>query len=100
MTGVMRNMDMFSLIVGIIIASGVWAYLFLPYLLSRGPGRDDGPEAEEDLREQLMVQLAELEYDFKTGKMTREDYELLRRQTESVLFDMKDAHRVNTPVED
>lgn len=77
---------MLATVLGLLIAAGIGAYIFLPYLL----GWDEETKGEllltEDPREELMIQLADLEYDFRAGKLAEEDYRKLRREIEAQLL--------------
>lgn len=65
--------------VGIILMALVTlAILAVPFL--RQPRITDDGSAEQEERHRLFAQLADLEYDFYMDKITRHDYELLRRQ--------------------
>jgi len=79
-------------VLGLLIAAGVGAYIFLPYLLGWDEEERRRLPAAEDPREELMVQLADLEYDFRAGKLAREDYRRLRREIEARLMRLKGGH--------
>jgi hypothetical protein len=72
---------MATFLLGLLIAAAVGAYIFVPYLLDWD--EQEGQEyAEEDLRDHFLTQLAELEYDFRAGKVGEADYRVLRRELE------------------
>ena len=77
-------------VLGLLIAAGVGAYIFLPYLLGWDKEVEARPPAVEDSREELLGQLADLEYDFRAGKLAEEDYKRLRRELEARLMKLKD----------
>ena len=79
-------------VLGLLIAAGVGAYIFLPYLLGWDEEGGERLPATEDPREELMVQLADLEYDFRAGKLAQEDYRRLRREIEARLMRLKGDH--------
>ncbi len=65
--------------VGIILMALVTlAILAVPFL--RQPRITDDGSAEQEERHRLFAQLADLEYDFYMDKISRRDYELVRRQ--------------------
>jgi hypothetical protein len=79
-------------VLGLLIAAGVGAYIFLPYLLGWEEEAVERLPAAEDPREELMVQLADLEYDFRAGKLVEEDYRRLRREIEARLMMLESDH--------
>jgi len=77
-------------VLGLLIAAGVGAYIFLPYLLGWDKEVEERPPAAEDSREELLRQLADLEYDFRAGKLAEEDYKRLRRELEARLMKLRE----------
>ncbi|GEM_PF-3847745 len=81
------------MIAGLAIALLVGIYVFGPYL---GPGREPGAGRRREggfvgrpPRETLMEELAQLEYDFRSGKVRPEDYEPLRADLEERLLKLQ-----------
>lgn len=62
----------------LVMAAVTLAILAAPFFLKPRAADDGGPEQEE--RHRLFAQLADLEYDFYMDKITRRDYEQVRRQ--------------------
>lgn len=83
---------MFITVLGLVIAAGIFAYIFLPYLLD-WEHEAEGYTSVEDTHGALMTQLADLEYDFRAGKLREEDYKLLRQELELELLRDQEGHR-------
>ncbi len=73
--------------IGTLLILGVAAYLFVPYILGwdRQAGKKSTKESE-DPREVLLSNLADLVYDYKSGKISEEDYQRLRAELEAQLY--------------
>ncbi|MFQ6117012.1 MAG: hypothetical protein ACE5LQ_01960 [Candidatus Bipolaricaulia bacterium] len=84
-----------STVLGLLIAAGVGAYIFLPYLLGWDEEAKERLPVVEDPREELLVQLADLEYDFRAGKLAEEDYKRLRREIEARLMRQQESEEVH-----
>lgn len=69
-------------VLGLVIAAGVGAYIFVPYFFDWDKEDKGSYLVLEDSREALMTQLAELEYDFRSGKLLEADYKTLRLELE------------------
>ena len=52
----------------------------MPCRSSAAPASADDGSGEQEERHRLFAQLADLEYDFYMDKISRQDYELVRRQ--------------------
>lgn len=64
-----------------VIGLGVLGYLLWPMLtfMAGGEGYSGSPDAtDEQLPESFVQVMSDLEYDFETGKLSRDDYERLR----------------------
>jgi len=59
----------------------VMLFLLWPYIQRLGHELQPAPESDDDqeLRDSTRQVLSDLEYDFATGKLSRDDYERLRR---------------------
>ncbi|MFQ5794111.1 MAG: c-type cytochrome biogenesis protein CcmI [Candidatus Bipolaricaulia bacterium] len=80
---------MFATTVGLLIAAAVGLYIFLPYFIGEEKQREEDPMDREIRREELMRELADLEYDLQTGKLRQADYEALRADLENQLVQLK-----------
>lgn len=63
----------------LLLSAGAVLYLLAAFLGSP-PGLDTGP-ITSDPSKRLALSIRELESDFGAGKLSREDYETVRRQT-------------------
>jgi len=72
--------------IGTLLILGVAAYLFLPYLLGWDRASEKPSTKSEDPREALLSNLADLVYDYKSGKISEEDYQRLRAELEAKLY--------------
>lgn len=86
-------MTAWLMIAGLTVAGLVGAYIFWPYF---EPGerperrRDDmKTSVGDDPEEALMSELAQLEYDFRSGKLRPDDYEGLRADLETRLLRLR-----------
>lgn len=84
-------------VLGLLVSAAVGTYIFLPYFL----GWDEERSAREefvtlgDKKEGLMAELADLEYDFRTGKLGEEDYKRLRANLEVRLVELEEGEESN-----
>lgn len=60
-------------LVGLVLVAAAFAYIGWP-LLRGAAARPPDPSAPDARRELVLRQLSELEYDYRMGKLTREDY--------------------------
>lgn len=81
---------MFITVLGLGIAAAVGAYIFVPYLLEWGRESEASFEVADVSHDALMADLADLEYDFRAGKLLEEDYRILRQEIELKLFASQD----------
>ena len=80
-------MSVWLMIAGLAIALLVGMYIFWPYF---EPERRRGTAfVGRDPKEALMAELAQLEYDFRSGKVRPEDYEQLRADLEEQLLKLQ-----------
>lgn len=80
---------MFAPLIGLLIALVVGLYIFLPYF-----GEEHAQEAprkisDDTTREKLMTDLANLEYDFRSGKLDEAGYKQLRTSLEARLLELQ-----------
>lgn len=81
-------MSVWLLVAGLAIALLVGMYIFWPYF---EPERRRGTAfVGRDPQEALMAELAQLEYDFRSGKVRPEDYEQLRADLEGQLLKLQE----------
>lgn len=80
-------MLIFASLIGLLIALAVGAYIFLPYFWEEQtlPG---GATSGDEMREKLMTDLANLEYDFRSGKLDEASYQQLRVSLEARLLEV------------
>lgn|GEM_PF-3178373 len=83
---------MFAIFLGFILALGVGIYIFLPYLLDWEVPSGPRKSSTGELREALMSQLADLEYDFRCGKIHEDEYLILRKEIEVTLIKIMESH--------
>ncbi len=72
--------------IGTLLILGVAAYLFVPYFLGWDRASAKPSTSPEDPREALLSNLADLVYDYKSGKISEEDYQRLRAELEAQLY--------------
>jgi len=81
-------MSVWLMVAGLAIALLVGMYIFWPYF---EPERRRGTAfVGRDPKEALMAELAQLEYDFRSGKVRPEDYEQLRADLEGQLLKLQE----------
>ena len=75
-------MEISSIIIGLILLGGSVAYISLPFRQRRRKDTNSSkaPIQQEGQREVVLVALRDLDFDFKTGKVSQEDYKPLRAQ--------------------
>jgi len=81
-------MLMFAPLIGLLLALAVGVYIFLPYFWEEAapvPQRASGDS--DETREKLMTDLANLEYDFRSGKLDEASYKSLRASVEAQLLE-------------
>lgn len=72
-------------ILGILLIIGVAAYLFLPYFLGIDNIQKE-KNINDDPKNALLSSLADLMYDYKSGKISEEDFKRLRMEIEAQLY--------------
>ncbi len=80
-------MTVWVVIAGLAIALLVGVYIFWPYF--EPERRRQAVFVGRDPKETLMAELAQLEYDFRSGKIRPEDYEQLRMDLEAQLLKLQ-----------
>lgn len=78
---------MFAPLIGLLIALAVGLYIFLPYFWEEQAQPAPQKVVGDEAREKLMTDLANLEYDFRSGKLDEAGYKLLRASLEAKLFE-------------
>jgi len=73
-------------ILGILLIIGVAAYLFVPYFLGIDNVQKEKPIKNDDPKSSLLSSLADLMYDYKSGKISEEDFKKLRMEIEAQLY--------------
>lgn len=75
-------METSSIIIGFILLGGSVAYISLPFRQRRRKDTNSSRASiqQEGQREVVLVALRDLDFDFKTGKVSEEDYKPLRAQ--------------------
>ncbi len=71
---------------GILLIIGVAGYIFVPYLLGSDSHRAKEKTSKNDIKSSLLSSLADLVYDYKSGKISEEDYKKLRMEIEAKLY--------------
>lgn len=74
-------------LIGLLIAVAVGFYIFAPYFWEEQAQRAPQKVASDEVREKLMVDLANLEYDFRSGKLDEASYKSLRASLEAQLLE-------------
>lgn len=72
-------------ILGILLIIGVAAYLFVPYFLGIENVQKE-KTVNDDPKNALLSGLADLMYDYKSGKISEEDFKKLRMEIEAQLY--------------
>jgi cytochrome c-type biogenesis protein CcmI len=80
-------MTVWVMIAGLAVALLVGLYIFWPYF--EPERRRQTSFVGRDPKEALMAELAQLEYDFRSGKLHPEDYEQLRMDLEAQLLKLQ-----------
>jgi cytochrome c-type biogenesis protein CcmI len=80
-------MSMWLMVAGLVIALLTGLYIFWPYF--EPEERRRAAFVGRDPKETLMDELAQLEYDFRSGKIRPEDYEQLRADLEARLLRLR-----------
>jgi hypothetical protein len=75
-------METSSILIGLLLFSGSIAYVVLPFRqnLRKTVTTSKGPAQQVGKREAVLAALRDLDFDFKTGKVSEEDYQPVRNQ--------------------
>lgn len=75
-------MEISSIIIGLLLFGGSVAYVNLPFRQKRlkNTNPSNANTQQKGQREAVLAALRELDFDFKTGKVSEEDYQPLRTQ--------------------
>ena len=73
-------MQISALIIGFILLGAALAFVIWPFWEKRKKGVKDSTIADVNRRESVLAALRDLDFDFKTGKVSEEDYQPLRAQ--------------------
>lgn len=75
-------MQISSLIIGVILLGIALFIVSLPFRKKEGKeiGKSNAAASEEGRREEVLLALRDLEFDYKTGKVSEEDYKPLHAQ--------------------
>ncbi len=83
-------MPILAPLMGLLIAFAVGIYIFLPYFWEGEQPQEAPPKFDDDTgREKLMTDLANLEYDFRSGKLDEAGYKQLRTSLETRLSQLQ-----------
>jgi double zinc ribbon protein len=73
-------MQISALIIGFILLSAALVFVSRPFWEKRKKGTKDSTATLVNRRESVLAALRDLDFDFKTGKVSEEDYQPLRAQ--------------------
>ena len=75
-------METSSILIGLLLFTGSIAYVVLPFRQNRRKTvtTSKGPTQQVGKREVVLAALRDLDFDFKTGKVSEEDYQPVRNQ--------------------
>jgi hypothetical protein len=73
-------MQISALIIGFILLSAALAFVSRPFWEKRQKGAKGTTITDADRHKSVLASLRDLEFDFKTGKVSEEDYQPLRAQ--------------------
>jgi ribonuclease HII len=71
-------MQISALIIGFILLGAALVFVSRPFWEKRKKGAKDSSTAQVSRRESVLAALRDLDFDFKTGKVSEEDYQPLR----------------------
>jgi ribonuclease HII len=73
-------MQISALIIGFILLGAALAFVSRPFWEKQKKGGKDSTTSQVSRRESVLAALRDLDFDFKTGKVSEEDYQPLRAQ--------------------
>src|SRR6266540_5490877 len=73
-------MQISALIIGFILLGAALAFVSRPFWEKHKKGPKDSTTTDAGRRESVLAALRDLDFDFKTGKVSEEDYQPLRAQ--------------------
>jgi len=73
-------MQISALIIGFFLLVAALIFVSRPFWEKRKKGMKDSTTAQVSRRESVLAALRDLDFDFKTGKVSEEDYQPLRAQ--------------------
>lgn len=82
-------MTVWLMVAGLVVALLMGLYIFWPFF--EPEERRRASFVGRDPKEVLMAELAQLEYDFRSGKIRPEDYEQLRVDVEARLLKLQEG---------
>lgn len=99
-------METSSILIGLLLFTGSIAYIVLPFRQNRRKTvtASKGPPQQVGKRDVVLAALRDLDFDFKTGKVSEEDYQPVRNQlmaeaAQYVEQEQKEAERLEALIQ-